>query len=168
MKFVPRREGGRKAFKFGNLSVLGGQNGAKGGEWGGEIQPANNALAQPKSKREAGAPDYHPKNKAQSWDGHADSYGREGAMKKTDALSSNTNETPDQETARGARMKVSDTVTVLGEKWDKNHGRAPVSADGRGRATAIKKQNADYGNKSDLPTHEDVKKSNKKSSKTDW
>jgi hypothetical protein len=89
-------------------------------------------------------------------------------MKNTEALSRNANETPDEETARGARMKVSDTVTVLGEKWDKNHGRAPVSADARGRATAIKKQNADYGNKSDLPTHEDVKKSNKKSSWTDW
>jgi hypothetical protein len=84
-------------------------------------------------------------------------------MKKTEAFSTNTNETPDQEKARGARMRVSDTVTVLGEKWDKNHGRAPVSADARARGTAIKSQNADFGSGSALPSAEAALKAGKKS-----
>jgi len=170
MKLPGRREGGRKAFRFGNLSSLGGQNGATGGEWGDRPTPANDSFAQPKSKREAGAPDYHPKSPL-NWDtmDSHDSYGRTGAMKNTDALSRNPNETPDEETARGARMKVSDTVTVLGEKWSKNHGRAPVGADARGRVAAIKKQNADGGNVSALPSKESALKAGKKSkSKNIW
>lgn len=151
----------------GDFSIFGGQNGATGGEWGDRPTPANDTFAQPRSKREAGAPDYHPKDPTSNWDANVDSYGRSGAMKNTEALSRNTNETPDEETARGARMRVSDTVTVLGEKWSKNHGRAPVSADARGRANAIKKQNADGGNVSALPSSDEAKKAGKRSN-TSW
>jgi hypothetical protein len=179
---VPRREGKRKAFKFGNLSKLGGKNGASVSLWDtvpGQRpgpQPADGfdkatlTKTSPRSKREAGAPDYHPKGSASDalWDDKADTYGRTGAMKDKPSYGpTDRAETPEEESSRGARMKVSDTVTILG---DKNNGpyktRRPVDADTRGRGKSIIKQNADQGNPTSLPTKEATYKARQKPKKS--
>ena len=179
---VPRREKGRKAFRFGNLGVLGGKNGASVSLWDAADgqrpgpQPADGfdrasySKTSPKSKREAGAPDYHPKGSASDalWDETSDTYGRKGAMKDKPSFGpTDRAETPDEESSRGARMKVSDTVTVLG---DKNNGpyktRRPIDADTRARGKAITKQNADQGNPSSLPTKEATYKARQKPKKS--
>jgi hypothetical protein len=179
MKFVPRRETGRKAFKFGNLGVLGGKNGASVSLWDAADgqrpgpQPADGfdrasySKTSPKSKREEGAPDYHPK-KEHAWDGDVDSYGRKGAMKDKPSYGpTDRAETPEEETSRGARMEVSDTVTLLGSK---NNGpyksRAPIDADTRSRGEAIVKQNKDRGKPKSLPTRGDVDKATAKPKKS--
>ena len=76
-------------------------------------------------------------------------------------------ETPEEETSRGARMEVSDTVTLLGSK---NNGpyksRAPIDADTRSRGEAIVKQNKDRGKPKSLPTRGDVDKATAKPKKS--
>lgn len=179
---VPRREKGRKAFRFGNLGVLGGKNGASVSLWDAADgqrpgpQPADGfdrasySKTSPRSKREAGAPDYHPKGSASDalWDETSDTYGRKGAMKDKPSYGPMTRaETPEEESSRGARMEVSDTVTLLGSK--KNGGfntRAPIDADTRGRGRAIIKQNSDQGNPKSLPTRGDVDKAKAKPKKS--
>ena len=179
---VPRREGKRKAFKFGNLSKLGGKNGASVSLWDAADgqrpgpQPADGRdkatleKTSPRSKREAGAPDYHPKGASSDalWDDKVDTYGRTGAMKDKPSFGpTDRAETPEEESSRGARMKVSDTVTVLGGK---NNGpyktRTPIDADTRARGKAITKQNADQGNPSSLPTKEATYKARQKPKKS--
>jgi hypothetical protein len=175
MKFVPRREKGRGGFKLGNLSAFGGKNGATGGDWGDKPTPANDSFSQPKSKRESGAPDYQPKNPATDWNSNGDAWGRTGSFKKESSFGDvrGRNETPEEETKRGARLKVSDNVTVMGSRDFEHNGkpmhtvhRAPVDGDTRGRVAAVKRQNSDQKNESDLPSPDAVKKTKK--DKYEW
>ena len=154
----------------GDFSHFGGQNGARGGEWGGEIQPANGFNAQtwestyPASKREAGVPDYTPKTNS-GWDSDSDVYGRTGAMKDKPSYGPyDRAETADEETARGARMKVSDNVTLLGSNSNGAYNtRTPVDANTRARGEVIKRQNKDQNNQNDLPSSADALKEGRKS-----
>ena len=76
-------------------------------------------------------------------------------------------ETPEEESSRGARMEVSDTVTVLGSKKNGPYKtRAPIDADTRARGKSIVKQNADQGNPKSLPTRDDVDKARSKPKKS--
>ena len=169
---------GTEKLSRGDFSHFGGQNGASVSFWDTHPgqnegpQPANQRHLQPKSKREAGAPDYHPQDKGTMWhDDTHDMYGRSGAMKDAEKYVSKAGDTPEAEASRGARMKVSETVTVLGQNWDKNHGRAVIDSDTRARGESIKKKNAAEGGSS-IPTRAAVDKENDKkkpiSSWDDW
>jgi hypothetical protein len=166
MKFVPRREKGRGGFKLGNLSAFGGQNGATGGDWFDKPTPANQSHLQPKSKRESGAPDYNPKL-GPSWDDDgSDSYGRKGEMKKESSVGP-ANESEESETKRGARLKVSPAVTLLGSNKDGNGpSRKPIGADDRERSRKINLQNAIEKNGDGMPSLDAVKKTKK--DKYEW
>lgn len=163
-----RREGMRNPFRFGrkdkpqnpnpDFSQFGGKAGAKVSWWDAEdgqkpgvqsyggIDASLNKPAAPKN--ETGIND-HPRSSPiwddGSWD--RDIYGRTGAMKETPSYGTK-DETEEQETARGARMKVSKDVTVLGNKSNGGFsGRRPVDADTRARGEVIQSQNKRYGQK---------------------
>lgn len=160
MSSVPRRDKGRNPFRFGrkdkpqnsnpDFSQFGGKAGAKVSIWDAEpgqkpgVQSYAESWDKPAApKNETGIND-NPKPRNRVWDADSDSYGRTGAMKKTPSYGPK-NETEDQETARGARMRVSKDVTVLGDKSNGGFsGRRPVDADTRARAEVIQNQNTRY------------------------
>ncbi len=134
-----------------DFSRFGGQAGASVGIFDAEdgqrpgVQSYGKSWNKPVApKNETGINDT-PRSPA--WDGDADTYGRKGAMKKTPSYGTK-NETPEQESARGARMKVSENVTLLGSSKNGGFsGRQPVSADTRARGEVIQNQNKRWGQK---------------------
>lgn len=132
----------------GNFSQFGGTSGASHDAWSdtpsrtgklGGPQPADAPM------RRAGAGEANTKlTKPYSWDGDADAWGRKGAMKKTEKYTTGP-ETNEQAAERGARMKVSPDVTILGDKFSPNHNRTPVSAENRATGNDIIAQNKKLG-----------------------
>lgn len=132
----------------GNFSQFGGTNGARHDMWGdapsrtgklGTAQPADGPMPRHANKSEANT----KVNKAHRWDDGADVFGRTGAMKKTEKYTTGP-ETNDQAAERGARMKVSPDVTILGSKLE-NHNRTPVGAVNRAAGKDIIAENSKLG-----------------------
>lgn len=181
-KQVKASRAGEGAAKLGDFSHFGGSNGASVDMWDAEpgqkpgAQPANQKHLQPKSKKESGAPDFHPANPEDPWGpSRPDEFtnvdskkSRRGSIDPKTKQPYDKPETPDEESARGARMKVSDNVTVLGDKVGAAGERWKIDGETRGRVRAIKEQNASQGRSNDLPTKADVEKTKKKSSSSDW
>lgn len=173
---------GTEKLSRGDFSHFGGSNGASVSFWDTHPgqkegpQPANQGYLQPKSKREAGAPDFHPTNPEDAWGpSKPDEFTKLGGKSsRRGSIDPKTNaaydkpETPEEESARGARMKVSDNVTVLGSKVGAAGERWKIDGETRGRVRSAKEQNAAQGRSDDLPTKADVEKTKKKSSSSDW
>jgi hypothetical protein len=128
-------------------------------------------------KREAGAPSFAPSNPEGFSPKRTDAFTNvSGKKSRRGSIDPKTNreydkpETPEEETSRGARMKVSENVTVLGDrvggKPDANGkptgDRWKIDGDTRGRVRSIKEQNSAQGRSDDLPTTKDVDKENNK------
>ena len=130
----------------GNFSGFGGSNGASVDMWDVEKgqkpgpQPANNVPMRRAGKAEANTKVTNP----HPWSSDGDVYGRTGAMEKTEKYTTGP-ETNEKAAERGARMKVSPDVTILGDKFSPNHNRAPVSAASRASGKDIIAQNKKTG-----------------------
>lgn len=170
---------GTEKISRGDFSHFGGQNGASVSMWDAEDgqrsgpQPANERYKVTKPKSEV-EPTNYPKNPDHSWDGENKDKFSDMPVSRPGTSAQNEKdgpETRESELARGAAMKGSAGVTVLGPKISAtNPERFKIDGDTRGRvraANAESKRRGDSNKESDyLPSKADVAKENNRNKKT--